>query len=232
MKNNKANRALKWVVLAGLAAAFSVRPTQADVILNQFNTASEVSQWRFDFGNVTHSEAFDPAQDANGNAASGSMKVTLGFDATLGFNNKGAYTRDIFPGLDGTTFSSMQMDVKVASSSALDAFGNNGLLALVIRNTSGYNYIQQFGDNVRSADGWRHFSVSPLTAPVNDIRGVTWQLYGGPSQNITGPVTLWFDNVSFTSVPEPSPLALAALGALGLLLWRMRGVIFHSQRSR
>jgi hypothetical protein len=71
-----------------------------------------------------------------------------------------------------------------------------------------------------------------LTAPVNDIRGVTWQLYGGPSQNITGPVTLWIDNVSFTSVPEPSSLALAALGALGLLRWRLRGVISHSQRSR
>src|SRR5260370_29779575 len=200
MKNNKANRGLQWVVLAGLTVALSVRPTQADVIINQFNSASEVSQWRFDFGNVTHTEAFDPTQDANGNAASGSMKVTLGFDATLGFNNKGAYTRDIFPGLDGTTFSSLQMDVKVASSSALDAFGNNGFLALAIRNTSGYNYITQFGDNIRSADGWRHFSVSPLTAPVNDILGVTWQLYGGPSQNITGPVTVVFGDGALSSV--------------------------------
>src|SRR5260370_16642162 len=92
MKNNNANRGLQWVVLAGLAAALSVRPTQADVILNQFNSASEVSAWRFDFGNVTHSEAFDPTQDANRNAASGSIKVTLGFDATLAFPNKRPYT--------------------------------------------------------------------------------------------------------------------------------------------
>jgi len=232
MKNDKTYPWFKLAALAGMALALSLCPTRADVIINQFNSASEVSQWRFDFGGVTHTEAFDPTQDANGNLASGSMKVVLGFSTALGGNNKGAYTRDLFPGLDGTTFSSMQMDVRVDPSSALDAFGNNGYFQLVIRNTGNYDYNAQFNDNLRSADGWRHISVSPLTGTVNDIRGVTWQLYGGPSQNINGPVTLWIDNVSFTQVPEPSSLALAALGALGLLLWRHRGTIFHSQRSR
>jgi len=232
MKNDKTYPRFKLTALAGMALALSPCPTRADVIINQFNSSSEVSQWRFDFGGVTHTEAFDPTQDANGNLASGSMRVTLGFNTTLGGNNKGAYTRDIFPGLDGTAFSSMQMDVKVDPNSALDAFGNNGFFGLAIRNTGNYDYFGQFGDNLHSADGWRHISVSPLTGTVNDIRGVTWQLYGGPSQNITGPVTLWFDNVSFTPVPEPSSLALAALGALGLVLLRHRRIIFHLRLSR
>jgi hypothetical protein len=232
MKNDKNYPWFKLAALAGTALALSLCPTRADVIINQFNSASEISQWRYDFGSATHSAVFDPNQDANGNSASGSMKVTLGFNTTLGGENKVAYTRDIFPGLDGTAFSSMQMDVRVDPSSALDAFGNNGFFGLAIRNTGSYDYFGQFGDNLHSADGWRHISVSPLTGTVNDIRGVTWQLYGGPMQNITGPVTLWFDNVSFTSVPEPSSLALAALGALGLVLWRHRGIIFHSRPGR
>jgi len=98
------------------------------------------------------------------------------------------------------------MDVKVDPSSAPDAFGNNGFFSLVVRNTGNYDYNQQFGDNIKAADGWRHISVSPLTGGFNDIRGVTWQLYGGPSQNISGPVTLWIDNVAFT--PEPASIAL------------------------
>jgi hypothetical protein len=218
MQNGSVGRGFILAALSGLAAA--VPAAQAQVVLNRFDNASEVSQWRFDFGSVTHTEAFDPAVDANGNAASGSMRVTLTFNSTLAGNNKGAYTRDIFPGLNGAAFTGLTMDVLVAPSSALDAFGNNGFFSLVVRNTGNYDYNQQFGDNVRSGDGWRHINVSPLMNAVNDIRGVTWQLYGGPSQNINGTVTLWIDNVVFTAVPEPSALALSALAVPGWLAYR------------
>src|SRR5258708_30070569 len=83
MKNNKANRGLQLVVLAGLAAALSVRPTQADVIINQFNSASEVSQWRVDLGQVTHTQGVHSTPDANGQSRSRSVKVPLGVVATL-----------------------------------------------------------------------------------------------------------------------------------------------------
>jgi hypothetical protein len=223
MKSNKSDLRFRLATLSALMLAVSAGSVDAaDTILNRFDSASEVGQWRFDFGSVTHTETFDSTADANGNAASGAMRITLGFNAALGGDNKGAYTRDLFPGLDGTTFSSMQTDVRVDAGSALDAFGNNGYFQLVIRNTGNYDYNAQFGDNIRSADGWRHISVSPLVGGVNDIRGVTWQLYGGPSQNIPGPVTLWIDNVVFTQVPEPSPALFAGLGALVLLAHRWR----------
>ena len=110
--------------------------------------------------------------DSNGNPSSGSMKVTLNFDSgTLGGNNKGAYTRDaFFPGVDGSQFSSLQFDLKIDSGSVTDAFGNNGFFSLALRNTDNYNYVQQFGDNVRSADGWRHIVVSPHAARARDHR--------------------------------------------------------------
>src|SRR5437867_3549001 len=129
---NKLNWRLGWAVAVpgALLLAWTPGQAQSDGVINRFDSASEVSQWRFDFGAVTHTTTFDSTMDANGNAASGSMMVVLGFNAALGGDNKGAYTHDLFPGLDGTTFSSLQMDVRVDSSSALDAFGNNGFFQL------------------------------------------------------------------------------------------------------
>jgi hypothetical protein len=218
---------------AGLALALAPAPASAaDVVINAFDTASEVGQWRFDFGGATHTAVFDPSQDGGGNPASGSMQITLGFNTALGGENKAAYTRDLFPGLNGTTFSGMSMDVRVDPGSAVDAFGNNGYFQLVIRNTGNYDYNTQFGDNARSADGWRHISVAPLNGAVNDIRGITWQLYGGPAQNLPGPVTLWIDNVAFTQVPEPGTTALASLGILAALGHVIRQRHKRAGRSR
>ena len=78
----------------------------------KFNTADEVSKWRFDFGGVYQSAVFDPTVDADNNAQSGSMKISLDFNSdTLMGNNKGAYTHDFNPGLDATEFSGLAMDI-------------------------------------------------------------------------------------------------------------------------
>ena len=207
----------RWIVALGLMTSFSWLSASGDVIVNRFNTTNEVSQWRFDFGGVTHSELFS-TDDANGNPLSGSLRVTMNFPAGNG-DHKGAYTRDaFFPGVNGSGFTGLQFDVKVDSGSAFDAFGNNGFFSMALRNTDNYNYVQQFGDNIRIDAGWRHVSV-PLTGPFDAIRGLTFQLYGGPSQNLPGPVTLYIDNVLFTEVPEPSAAALLACGAL-VGMWR------------
>ena len=203
-----------------LAALLGGAAMAGGQVVNQFNNASEVGQWRFDFGSAGHTTVFDPTMDANGNASSGSMKVTLTFDPALGGDNKAAYTRDLPQGMIPPNVTGMSMDIKVDPASAPDAFGNNGFFNLVVRNTGNYDYNTQFGDNIKAADGWRHISVSPLTGGFNDIRGVTWQLYGGPSQNINGPVTLWIDNVQFT--PEPSSIAWLGAAALGLVVRRRR----------
>ena len=224
MKTCKANL-LKLAVLAGIVGAISCGPARAvpNEIVNRFNTACEVGQWRFDFGSVTHSASFDALTDANNNPSSGSMQVVLGFNSAVQYNNQGAHTTDRwYPGLNGADYSSLSFDLKIDPNSANDFYGNNGYFAMVIRNTDNYNYNTQFGDSVRSADGWRHVSV-PLTGATDHIRALTFNLYGGPGQNIDGDVTFWIDNIEFTAVvPEPSTLALVGLGTLGLLAIRLR----------
>jgi len=231
MKTNKKQLGLKLVGLALLALPVSIRLAQADEIVNRFDSAAEVGQWRFDFGIAATTWTYDATDDANGNPLSGSMRVTVPFnEATYGpsGNNKAALTTDRwYPGLDGANYSSLQFDIRIDPDSAPDAFGLNGYFTMAIRNTDNYNYINQFGDNVgvswktTMANGWRHVSV-PLTGPYDHIRALTFQLYGDHVQDITGNVYLNIDNILFTSVPEPATLALLGLGALGLAVRRRR----------
>src|SRR5262245_13160070 len=107
-----------------LALASQVRAD--DVIVSQFNDANSITPWRFDYGGVTRTIEFDATQDANGDAASGSMKVTFGFDAAtlnpIG-NNKGAITIDLPSALDGSTFQTIEMDLRIEPGSAADGSG-------------------------------------------------------------------------------------------------------------
>src|SRR5438067_5059067 len=142
------------------------------------------------------------------------MKITMTFDAAaLGNDNKGAYTYDLAAPLDGSTVAGLAMDIKADPNSAPDAFGNSGYFQLVVRNGDNYDYNAQFGDNFNWYD-WHHIEVSPLTGSVDKIRAVTFQLYGGPNQNLTGPVTFWIDNEKFTELPAPMSTALLGVGAL------------------
>jgi hypothetical protein len=50
-----------------------------DVIISSFDDGSVL--WRFDYGGVTSLIEFDASQDASNKPASGSMKVTFGFNA-------------------------------------------------------------------------------------------------------------------------------------------------------
>ncbi len=231
MRDGKANRLFTMAALAG--AALVSGSASAQVVLNRFDTDAEVSNWRFDFGGVLHSAIFDGTMDADGNAASGSMKVTLTFDTTLGGNNKGAYTRDINPALDGAQLQRLQMDVFVDPASAMDAFGNFGYFSLVVRNGPSYTYNALANANLTPAGQWIHFDTA-LSGPVDSIRAVTWQLYGGPSQNINGDVTLWIDNLVFTQPPPTSAPPALVLQPLipGLEIAASLGDAFQRQDIR
>ena len=190
-------KSLAGLILAGFAIILLAATSRAeDVIVSDFNDASGISRWRFDYGGVTRLIEFDATQDANGSPVSGAMKVTFGFDSALAGNNKGAVTIDLPTPLDGSGYLTMEMDLKIETSSATDGSGNSGYFQMVIRNTDGYQFNSQFGSNVRTNDDWRHIRASPLTGGRERIRAITLELYGGPA--LTGPVIFYVDNVKFT----------------------------------
>ena len=209
-------------VRCAFASAIALASCGASVsyggVVNKFDSAAEIGDWRFDYGGATQTKSFS-TDDAAGSATSGSMQLDMTFG---GANQQYAFTNDEFG--TGTDLSNQRLDfdAKIVAGSAPDAFANNGYFQFFIRNTDNYNSVQEVGDNVKAADGWRHFTVNPVIGPANLARALTVQLYGGGAQNINGTVTLRLDNVVFSATPEPTTFAAALGGGIALLRRRRR----------
>src|SRR4051812_7733634 len=72
-------------IMAGGAVA-----VQADQTINTFDTAAETASWSWENWSATGVINFDPADDAAGDAASGSMQLLANFDA------KADYQQSVF----------------------------------------------------------------------------------------------------------------------------------------
>lgn len=195
--------------------------------ITSFDDAGSLSGWRLEsYGLQTANIAFEPGQDADGSPSSGSLRLTLPFVAAEGGNNRFAFTYDAFssPGMDFSdpSFTEISFNVKVDATSVQDAFGQYGYQDFVIRNTDNYDYNSQFGGNIAGNNEWQSFSAS-LTVGRNAVRAFTYQIYGGPGQNIDGTVILYIDNIVVSQIPEPSTFgAASALGALAFAALRRR----------
>ena len=219
---------MSFRVLACVAAvALCAAPVSAaELVLNRFDAADEASRWRHDFG-LQSTLAFDPAMDAGGGgASSGALKVEATMSAAQGDNNKFAVTTDaFFPARDVSGFTSLDADFFIAPGSA-ESFnpgsGVHGYAQVAIRNTNNYTFHSEGGRDFRPAGQWFHVSVpvANFTQPVDAMRALTLQLFGGPGHNLNGPVTYWIDNVRF--VPEPGSAGLTGLALAAACLRRRR----------
>jgi hypothetical protein len=206
------------------ALVFCAAPALAqDLVLSRFDTAAEATRWRFDFGGAPATLSFDPTRDAAGSASSGALKVEATYAPTLGGDNKTAITTDAFGSPTNVGgYSALEADFFILPGSATSTGQPNvfGYQNFAIRNTNNYNYQSEGGRNFGPAGQWFHVSIptSSFAQPVDAMRALTLQLYGGPGHDLSGPVTYWIDNVRF--VPEPG--ALGVLGAASLVLLRRR----------
>jgi hypothetical protein len=194
------------------------------LVLNRFDSAAEVSKWRSDFG-LPATLSYDATRDAGGSASSGALKVQVTFSSTAGGDNKNAITTDAFASPTNVSgYATLDADffIDPASAQSFNAGSNVfGYQSFAIRNTNNYNYQAEGGRNFGPGGQWFHVSVpvSNFAQPVDAMRALTLQLYGGPGHNLTGTTTYWIDNVAFT--PEPGMIGLVAPAAV-LMLRRRR----------
>ncbi len=206
---------------------------------------------RFDFGGTTTTAANTTiafsTNDAAGNPASGSIQFTIPMDVTVdGGNTKGAFTFDFYQnGGAASNLTSLSFDVMVDTNSTPEQTNNfaagYGYLQFVSRDANySFNTIPTFGEDVgaaytgTTAGHWQHV-VIPLDSTVPDdvIRGLTFQLYGGPGQNISGKVILYLDNLTVStagSIIQPTNTISQIQGPRGLRLMATSNTTVDAQQ--
>jgi len=157
---------------------------------------------------------WDPTQDANGNANSGSLKITANWT-----NGAGQYlVWDRGPGntfalnppiTNGYSLLTFEFDVKYDPSSPTVVNGtvtNYGHMEIGPVPPYSPMTFGTFDYNVTNT-GWVHVSV-PVNAGLDpadllSINGVYFKQYGGFYGNLNGTTVLWIDNINFTYTNIP-----------------------------
>jgi glucuronoarabinoxylan endo-1,4-beta-xylanase len=213
-------------LLFGLS--ISIGKSQTTNVIDQFNPSGANgfsysggqinSVWTNWFGTAFQSLVWDSTMDANGNAGSGSMKITAvfnnpnsnQFEVYDGFNG-------INPPVNGLLYTNFQCDVRFDPSSATGLFGGQQCFGYLQFGVSTASFGQDYfptAVNVPASSGGNWVHVSIPISPASDlnlyqINDVLIHIYG-PSYNpaLSGTTTLWVDNIEFTG---PTPVNQCAV---------------------
>ena len=211
------------------AGVSSSNPTNYDYYNSVQSYASgqiDAVWWNW-FGSAFVTNQWDSTTDASNNVNSGSLKISLNWSSAntqFVLWDQGTNNNYFALGLNATTFTNFQCDVRFAPGSASDV-GNRGASAPPIfghlqfgLRTSSYGQ-DYFGavDIVATNTNWVHVSIT-----LNAIADPNLLNMGGLlihidrnfySLNLNGPSTLWVDNIKFVGagsaiVPPPPTLGL------------------------
>ena len=163
--------------------------------------------WGKWFGDAFQSLTWDSASDANTNASSGSMKISLNFNGQGSIPNQFVvYDFNGFsPPVNGLQYTNFQCDVRFAKGSATV---NNTFGHLEFGTATGT--VQDYFGSVdvpSNNTNWVHVNISlNAIADTNlqNISDVLVHIYGPYySPGLSGASTLWVDNIQFTG-PVPA----------------------------
>src|SRR5579872_3794175 len=175
---------------------------------NTFDTSTSTASWIYWYGLGFNNTAmtFDPTMDAQGNANSGSLEVSLPFtntnkDQAVWFGTfHNGYGYDGTTIYDGTKFTNITFDVHVDPSSPLSPSGDFGVLQVgLVR--QGWPNGGTFDVNsptipASATNGWVHLSqtIDQTTSGLDTVAGVDFK-YTSFSGYPTNPITFWIDNL-------------------------------------
>ncbi len=174
---------------------------------NSYSGGQIGSVWRNWFGAAFQSLVWDSANDADGNAASGSMKIQLNFPGS-GNNQFTIWNgiTGISPTVNALQFKAFECDVKFASGSATVKVGSVSTFGHLQFGIAPPNYSQEYfvspnyGTDIPASNtGWVHIRV-PLdvnqSSNLSKIANLLIHIWGGTS--LAGASTMWIDNIKFT----------------------------------
>lgn len=242
---------------AGLALVPVIRAE--DLVINRFDAKEEVPQWPTDdypakpnnawerwWGGAIidgESMSFDPAMDASGGAASGSLKLLANFDR-LGGNDSGQYSVVRYlpeAPIDGSKFLSLEMDVRFKPDSVKRADGTYGYLEVGFSTAAplyGQIYAQQLPIPDSASGQWLHISapINRTVADIDKISGIHFKMWMGGDTDPIGASTMWVDNIVLKApdvvVEDPPPVVRLEPATPGLHLVSSGPGIYDRQALR
>lgn len=189
-----------------------VAPPPPLTVIDTFDTEDTAARWTATWG-TTPTISWD-AQDANGSATSGSLKVTADYftsDPGNGWEQM-VITRSFPEPVIGADHLSVSIDVKISEDSVPTLDGNYGYFEL--KRTSDATPL---GGIALTSKEWTTITF-PIAATEGTLSGIIIQ---NGNAGFQGPITYYIDNFVFTQKsggPKPPTLAIAKNTKPGLKL--------------
>ncbi len=179
---------------------------------NSYNAGLITNVWMNWFGSAFQSLSWDSSSDAASNPGSGSLKINANFNGSS--NQFAVYDglTGITPTVNGALYTNFECDIRFAPGSA--TVGSGGSLYFgEVQFGIAVGFSQDYFGGIAvpaSNTNWVHVSI-PLNAQTDpnltNIADVLIHIYG-PYLNgttpLSGPSTLWVDNIRFTGPTPPS----------------------------
>lgn len=206
-----------------------------DITIDTFDTSAGAAQWVRWWGSAPQVYAWDSTVDADGNPASGSLKVTVDFNyATYGGDNQFSAIRDI-GSVDGSQYTNLVFDLKWDQSSPRRT-ADFGFLEPGFRN-SDYSQNWLAGFAVSTNEGWMHIvlPINPTAPKIDNVTGIVLKMWAGAAPGLTGTASFWVDNVRLiarTDINDPPPTMGIEKASPGLKLFASGAEQYQRQSIR
>ena len=196
-------------LLLGLALLVPAGAVRADnLLVNTFDSDLSGIAWE-NWRNYVlgHDEIWDPLQDADANASSGSMYVTVNWplagDPTWNNNWNDVQVAFGAGSFAAADYIDVEAFIKVDvanSSTATD--GGYGVIGLYVDGGSGgWREVQSYAD-LTATDGWQRIHGSLSGIPAETYNSVVVGFISNGSSSLTNTVKYWLDNVRITAPPS------------------------------